>query len=170
MAHGGSGRRQDEASNDGINFRDFLDLREDVATLKNEMKVALEGVGNFRAHTNEMKTFTDYVRGEFREMKVRDEEKVKAQQAVAEALLAKDRAEAERMKEREKKADRWWRRIVWIAAVGASIATVSNIAGPTVRHFLHTHGFTFIQETSTDAPKPESLNAPREAGLPFRLP
>lgn len=153
------------ASNDGL---ELSDLRVEVATLRSEMNVALEGVANFRSHTKEMATFCDYVKGEFRDMKSRDEERVKTQKAIAEALAQREHEEIKRTQAREQKADRWWKRIAVILAIMGSLATISNITGPTVRHFLHTHGFSFIEETSTDAPHPQS-SIPENATQPYHL-
>lgn len=124
------GERRADASNEGAD--QIADLREDVATLKEQMKTALEGVGNFRDFQRDAREF-------FTESRTRDEEKIRYQKELASALDA-----------REKKADKWWKRILtWVLIVGGLVA-LGQVFGPVIRRALN------LPVASSDAPKAQS--------------
>lgn len=108
------------------------------------MKTALEGVSNFRNFQAKAGDFFEYARTQFSEQKVRDQEKTRYQEALAKALDV-----------REKKADKWWRRILtWVLIIGGLIS-IAEILGPAIRKTFH---LPVAVNTQT------SLNAPQSAG------
>jgi hypothetical protein len=68
--------------------------------------------------------------------------------------------------QRQRFANKWWKRVALIAGIGASIASITSIEAPTIRHFLHSHGFTFVQDSTADV-KTQSMTTPQAADLPY---
>ena len=120
---------------------------ERLVRLETQMKTALEGVGNFRVFQTEAREFFDDARAFQQASTIRDEEKMKYQESLAKALDV-----------REKKADRWWKRILtWLLIIGA-IVTILTTFRPVIQNWLH------IPVASANAPKAQSMNQPQLAG------
>jgi hypothetical protein len=131
---------------------------EHVVRLEGQMEQALEGVSNFRKFQEKAGDFFEYARGQFRDAANRHEQELKTQQAVKDALDA-----------REVTATQWWKKVLLrttvVGGIIGIIVALTGLFGPTVRHLMHLEFPSIIQDAGSD-PAKISYNRPQTADLP----
>ena len=149
-------RRKTDASN-GEDI-DLETLVKDVATLKAEMVVVKQGVANFHNFQAKAGDFFEFARGQFKDITVRHEHELATQQAVKDALDA-----------REITATEWWKKVLLrttvVGGIIGIIVALTGLFGPTVRHLMHLEFPSIIQDAGSD-PAKISYNRPQTAELP----
>jgi hypothetical protein len=101
------------------------------------MGTVLEGVANFRSFQREARTFFEEERAFQRGTIIRHDAEIKHQEALATALKERDEAAVKESDQREKKADRWWKRILtWLLIVGSMISLI-ELTRPVLQRWLH---------------------------------